>query len=162
MVDIISINCQGLGCYKKRKDVFNYLHNLNANIYCLQDTHFTSDIENQIISEWGYHALFSSHTSNSRGVSILFKNNFEYEIEKHIVDSNGNFIVAQILVEKKRILVINIYGPNNDKPEFYTSLFQKFEDFNYEYIIMCGDFNLVQNPHIDYFNYVHVISFPSK
>lgn len=45
---ILADNCQGLGDYKKRSDVLNYLKDKNYNIYFLQDTHFTSDEEQNI------------------------------------------------------------------------------------------------------------------
>lgn len=48
MVKIISVNCQGLGDVAKRWDVFNYLRSLKYNLYCLQDTHFTKDNENEV------------------------------------------------------------------------------------------------------------------
>ena len=38
---IVSVNCQGLGDFKKRKDVFQFYRKLGCNILCLQDTHFT-------------------------------------------------------------------------------------------------------------------------
>lgn len=47
MVKIISVNCQGLGDVAKRRDVFNYFRSLKYNLYCLQDTHFTKDNENE-------------------------------------------------------------------------------------------------------------------
>ena len=71
MVKILSVNCQGLGDIAKRRDVFNYLRSLNYNIYCLQDTHFSSDFENDVRNLWGFQCYFSSFASNSRGVAIL-------------------------------------------------------------------------------------------
>ena len=46
-------------------------------IYCLQETHFTENLEPYIRAEWGGN---NSHTSNSKGVCILFNNNLEYKI----------------------------------------------------------------------------------
>ena len=81
-INILSANCQGLGDWGKRKDVFAYLHSKKYNIYCLQDTHFTSEIENRIRCEWGFECHFSSYRSNSRGVAILLNNNFEFKVVK--------------------------------------------------------------------------------
>ena len=77
---IISVNCQGLGDFKKRKYVFQYYRNLGCNILCLQDTHFTKIRERDIQSQWGFDAYFSSFTSNSRGVAVLLNNNFEFKV----------------------------------------------------------------------------------
>ena len=66
-VTFLTVNCQGLGNIEKRKDVFHFLKSKNYNIYCLQDTHFTSEIESSISSMWGFDCFFSSFSSNSRG-----------------------------------------------------------------------------------------------
>ena len=82
LIKISSTNCRGLGEYTKRKDVFNLLRGKNHGIYCLQDTHFTAKMEPYIKAEWGGDILFNSHTSNSRGVCILFSNNLEYKVHQ--------------------------------------------------------------------------------
>jgi exonuclease III len=79
-VNILSVNCQGLGDIAKRKDVLNYLRNLNYNIYCLQDTHFSTELEREVRNQWGYQCYFSSFTTNSRGVAILINNNFDFRV----------------------------------------------------------------------------------
>ena len=63
----LAVNCQGLGNIEKRKDVYHFLKSQNYNIYCLQDIHFTSEIESSIRSMWGFDCFFSSFSSNSRG-----------------------------------------------------------------------------------------------
>ena len=92
-LSILSLNCQGLGDLNKRKDVFNYLHSKKYNIVCLQDTHFTTSQENNIETLWGYRCYFSSFASNSRGVSILFKNNFEFTVHREKRDVGGNYLI---------------------------------------------------------------------
>ena len=57
-LQILSVNCQGLGDPLKRKDVFNYLKSKNYNMYCLQDTHFTYEIEKTVRSEWDRNVSF--------------------------------------------------------------------------------------------------------
>ena len=81
-ISILSLNCQGLGNVKKRRDVFHYWREKKIDILCLQDTHFEKKLEKYISSEWGYTALFASHNSVSRGVAILFNNTFEFKIKK--------------------------------------------------------------------------------
>ena len=147
---IISTNCRGLGDFHKRKDVFEYLRSRNASIFCLQDTHFTKNIEKIVRMQWGLEVISSYGTSDSRGVSILFNNNFEYKITEIIRDNYGNYIIPNILIEQKySITLVNIYGPNQDNPDFYRDLRQKLTDIESDYSIICGDFNLVQNFELD-------------
>ena len=54
-------------------------------------------------------------------------------------DKNGNFIILELNIERKNITLVNLYGPNEDKPEFYENNKQKLADFENEEVIMCGD-----------------------
>jgi hypothetical protein len=62
-----------------------------------------SEIESSIRSMWGFDCFFSSFSSNSRGVSILFNSNFEYEVLKknktltiHIHQANKNRTIVNV------------------------------------------------------------------
>ena len=147
---ILSANCQGLGDRLKRKDVFSYLRDKQYGIFCLQDTHFTSDQENIIRNEWGYDCYFSSFASNSRGITILLNNNFESKVHKEKRDLNGNFLALDIDIEGSRTTLISLYGPNRDSPDFYDLISDTIETFDNDKIIICGDFNLILNPDLYY------------
>ena len=153
---VLSANCQGLGDKGKRRDVFNYLKSKKYNIYCLQDTHFTYDIEKEVRTMWGFECFFSSFRSNSRGICVLFNNNFEFKVLKEKGDNNGNYLVLDIQVDNLKITLVSIYGPNIDSPSFYSDIMSVVDDFRNENYIICGDFNLVLKPEIDYDNYLHV------
>ena len=36
---VCSFNCRGLGEYRKRRDVFNFLKGIDCNVFLLQDIH---------------------------------------------------------------------------------------------------------------------------
>ena len=56
--------------------------------------------------------------SNNNGVAILFNNAFQYELHNGIRDADGCFIIIGVEILKKRVTVINVYGPSSgDKPE---------------------------------------------
>lgn len=131
-----------------------YLNSLDYNLYCLQDTHFTCEINSSIEREWGYKCVFSSFRSNARGVCILFKNNFEFELLKESHDKNGNYIAIEIFVEQRKITLVNLYGPNKDDPIFYNNIFEIIAEFGNNNFIICGDFNLCLDPDLDSFNYI--------
>lgn len=57
-IKILTVNCQGLGCQEKRKDVLKFLKSKRCDIYCLQDTHFVENIHNIITNEWGFEKCF--------------------------------------------------------------------------------------------------------
>ena len=125
LINVLSVNCHGLGDSKKRRDVFDYLRNCKKSIYFLQDTHFTEKLEPYVAAEWGYQCFFSSHTSNSRGVAILFNSSFELKVLDSYKGEQGNYVMVRIKVKEVVLLLINIYGPNRDNPEFYKNLSDK-------------------------------------
>ena len=118
--------------------------------------HLQSQQESYIKAEWGGDAYFSCLNSSSRGVLILLNNNFEYKVEQIIKDVNGNYLILDITIDGKRFTLVNLYGPNDDKPKFYKELRQKYKALNNDNIIMCGDWNLVINPDLDTNNYLHI------
>lgn len=152
-IKIASANVQGLGNFQKRRDVFQYFRQKQFSIYFLQDTHFQTKLEKQIRAEWGYDCYFASHSSQSRGVCILFNNNFDFKVKRVIKDPQGNFLLISIQTMDREILLANIYGPNNDDPTFYIQLQKTIEDLHIPNIIIGGDWNLVMNPVLDYQNY---------
>ena len=71
-LNILPFNTQGLGGIKKQKGVLHYLKNMNCEIFCLQDTHFTTDQEIHIRNIWEGNCHFSAAPqSNARGVAIF-------------------------------------------------------------------------------------------
>ena len=155
--NILSVNCQGLQDKQKRLDVFNYLKEKKFNIYALQDTHFLKEQERLVTSEWGHKCLFSSFSSNSRGVAFLFMNNFDYEIYNTYNDDQGNYCIVDMGVDQNnRITIVNIYGPNTDSPNFYKHIERKIHEIDNNKVIILGDFNLVLDVEKDTYNYKHI------
>ena len=151
-VTIGSLNCRGLVDEKKRRDFFVRCRD-KYDITFLTDTHCSKEKECQWQHEWGYKVHFSSHSSNSRGVAILLKNTFSYEIHKEIKDDNGNFIILDITIQDYRMTLVALYGPNSDCPGFFSDLELKIQDINNSSIIMGGDWNVVQDFNLDTCNY---------
>ena len=83
----------------------------------------------------------------------MFQNNFEFKVIKEKNDVNGNYLALDLAIEKQRITLLTLYGPNIDSPDFFYDIMNLIEDFGNENYIICGDFNLVLNPHIDCYNY---------
>ena len=72
------------------------------------------------------------------------------KLKKTELDREGNFANAHIETMEKFITITNIYGPNRDSPDFYSSIKNRMEHYNDTSHIMCGDFILVLDPTKDY------------
>ena len=155
-INILTVNVQGLFTAEKRSDIFNYLKTKNCQIYCLQDMHCINNLENAIRSEWGSNCLFSSWKSNARGIGILFAKDIDYTVHSHTSDPGGNYIIVDLTIDNRRITLVSLYAPNQDTPSFFTNIMSIVDNYNNEDLIICGDFNLVQNTELDYYNYKHI------
>ena len=145
----MSINVRGLADDTKRREVFYWLRKQEFDIYMLQETHSTDNRKSIWRSQWGGEVLFSHGESNSRGVCILFSNKTAFTLHNAILDKNGRYIVIDITLSSKRITLANVYGPNDDNPDFFMEFFDQIESFPNDHRIIGGDFNFVFNTNID-------------
>ena len=146
---VLSANCQGLRDKLKQFDVLDYLSHFGPNIICLQDTHLTPNEENQLRSLTDCECYLNGYKTNSRGVAILLKNNFEHKVVHSDFDNDGNFIVVDFSTQNISFRLINIYAPNVDTPKFFENIRNLVEENEQDYILVGGDFNLVLNPNLD-------------
>ena len=57
-------------------------------------------------------------------------------------------------VQGKEITLVNLYGPNEDSPQFYENIVKKISEFENENVIICGDWNLILDENKDCSNYL--------
>ena len=67
-IKFYSVNVRGLRDGAKRRDVLNYLNSLKYSIFCLQDTHWTSDLEQKVRAKWGEDCFCSAIINQIPGV----------------------------------------------------------------------------------------------
>ena len=77
------------------------------------------------LGEWGYIGKFSSYSSRSREVAVLFMNSLEFKINSEILDTDENFVILDITIQDYRLTLVAIYGPNEDNPDFFQLLQSK-------------------------------------
>ena len=149
---IVTFNTNGLGEFKKRKDVFDFLRKQSGNIFLLQlqETHWKTGAENVIRSQWGFECIVAGPDCASKGVAVLFKNNFEYKIHNILKDDEGRYILIDIEMLNKRLTLANLYAPSSgDHPEFFDKVINEVVSMDNELIVIGGDWNVALNPKID-------------
>ena len=90
--------------------------------------------------------IISGRYTNSRGVAILFNNNFEYKIIHKEIDNDGNYAMVDLDVSSVSLRLRNIYATNMDSHGFFQSILKIIEESQQDHLIVYGDFNLVLNP----------------
>ena len=78
----------------------------------LQETHSTKKIESKQIAEWGCHIEFRHGISNSKGVAIMFANDYEFQILNVFTDNEGRFIMIEVTINDHPFVLVNIYAPH--------------------------------------------------
>ena len=148
---IFSYNCRGLNNQRKQIDLFKLFKEKKADILCLQETHFHEKIEKNVYAEWDGTCYFSHGSESSRGVAILIRKILDIIINEYKRDINGQFIALNLTYNNNTFTLMNIYAPNSDNPTFFENVFEQVDSFDTkDFYIICGDFNLVLDPEIDY------------
>ena len=156
---VSSVNCRGLSIKKQSKllNALDYIKNTNANIVCLQETHWIDSNIRDLKKYINYDIYINGQFTNKRGVAIMIAPNFEYKVLDIIKDVESRVLVLDLLIENDfSIRLINIYAPNQDKPEFYSYIQELYESSDTTYTIITGDFNLTLDPIKDSVNYANI------
>ena len=152
-ITVASVKCRGLGNVQKRRDAFIICDKNAILFFFLQDTYLDPKLDKYITAEWGFTSYFCSNNTRSRGVAIIFNNDFEFKVKGVFRDNGRNFLLVHISTMKMDVLLVNIYGPNRDDPNFYTNLNKNIAKLKIPKLILAGDWNLVLDPTLDYCNY---------
>ena len=61
----------------------------------------------------------------ARGVMIMFKLQINYTIVKVTSDQAGRYILLDVTVDEQKLLIVNVYAPNHDSPQFFYEIIDK-------------------------------------
>ena len=101
-------------------------------------------------SLWGCECVVAGHDSGSKGVAVLFKNNFEYKIHNVLKDNEGGYIWINIEMMNKHLTLVYIYAPSSgDDPKFFDTVIREIVAMDNELIVIGGDWNVALNPKMD-------------
>ena len=75
------------------------LVNSDADIFFLQETYSTRDIENIWRKQWKGKMFFSHGSNHSGGVLVLVKDNLDFKIHSTKEDSQGRYIFLEAYIQ---------------------------------------------------------------
>lgn len=138
----------------KRKAVFLYAKNFNADFCLIQETHSIDKDYNFWKSQWG-EDLWMSHGSQRSAGTLILKHKFNGKILFTQADPLGHYTLMVFSHYNQLFLLGNVYGYNNAKEnadlfEMLTSNIDALsERFSGMKIILGGDFNATINDSFD-------------
>jgi len=118
--------------------------------------------------EWGGEIRYSNNVEQaSRGVLLSFKRNFDKNKIGHTVSfDHGNIILQEIVFSSTRLLLVLVYGPNEDSPHFYELLGDAIRTFMKNHkinaLILQGDWNLTISPTEDTIVIIIIMEEPGR
>ena len=144
---ICTLNVKGLGDSRKRNQIFHWLKENKYDICFLQEVHCKSKDTDKWANYWGSEIFLSGNSSNSAGVAILL--NKPYEVIKHTEILVGRLQALSIEINDTEVILLNIYGPNNNDKTFFEQLETFIAENDDKTFIIGGDFNVVLNTNLD-------------
>ena len=119
-IQILALNVRGLRNQNKRREVFCYLKQQKASVFCLQETYSLPEDEKIWSAEWGGKIVFTHGTAHSRGLCILLNPNSTFEFDNIHSDEHGRFLISKLKVNEEIFFIVNVYAPNDyrDQNEF--------------------------------------------
>ena len=149
----MSANVRGLRDNRKRKEMFTYIKKQGVDFAFLQEVHSSSADEHIWKNEWGNCIIFSHGETDARGTCILINPKVKAVIVCLISNfDDGRCNIVDVEIKDNMYTLINIYAPNEDKPEFFMKVFDKASEHANPDKIIAGDFNLVLDEKLDSFN----------
>ena len=143
-VHLLSLNVQGIRAQSKRLRLKEYIKQQNAQIILIQETHFTSEIEDSIKQDFQNFNLYHSFGSNvSKGCSILIAHSLNCEIIDFHKDKNGRYLLLNIEFDTNVYSILNIYAPNDQRLRntFFKDIDLLLKDKSMGIKLVAGDFN---------------------
>jgi exonuclease III len=148
-IKLVNQNCQGLKGNNKKRKLATWLDKKHYDIVTIQEAHIEKKDLDEWKDVWKGKILYSCGSNNSRGVVTLISEHTDCEVIKQENDNEGRWIVAHIQLKGLEFIIGNYYGPNDDNPEHLRSMTEKIDEIGIDRIIIAGDFNMVQNIHLD-------------
>ena len=144
---ILTCNVRGLNAFHKRNSFLLWIKNQNPDIVFLQETFFTEKLKNEIKTMWkGEVKNAFSDSSHSKGVTLLFNENFEGKILNTVVGETGRTILTNFEFNSEYYSVVSVYAPNieNLRTTFLKNLceFIRQNALNENNVVIAGDFNV--------------------
>ena len=147
---MVTFNCRGLNNHTKRQKLFLWLEDHSYDIIFLQETFCTTKLEPYLKASWkGITFNAKSESSHSKGVSILLRKGFKYNIVKSHESDDGRIVIVSVELSNNLIHLVSVYAPNTEAERipFFEKLYNlciKHCD-NLNNVVIGGDLNICRN-----------------
>ena len=82
-------------------------------------------------------------------MAIFIKSNHHISVNSIDKDPAGRYIILNIVIDGFNLVLVNIYAPNKDDPDFFFDVFARLDNINQSHLLVAGDMNVALD-HLDY------------
>jgi exonuclease III len=153
-LSISCLNCNSLNMSNTAK--WNQILKINGICKLKNDIIFLCDIrlsnknlisaeqdmkKNFLYNSYDKYNFYANSTKNSRGVGILIKHSLNAQVQEVISSDDENILLIRASIKGTELILISIYGPNNNNRDFFTNLTEFIRRFSNCHLIIGGDWN---------------------
>ena len=147
-INVISWNINGCGNQIKRRKILTYLKSKSTDVAFIQESHIIEEEAVKFQRDWVGRVFHSSYSTKRNGVMILINKRLSFVMIKEKKDQEGRIICIEALINGVKIILCNIYAPNEGEPDFFHEVNTLIGDMEGQ-VILAGDFNQVMDGMID-------------
>ena len=151
MINLITINCNGLRDQMKISYLKQILDSHKIDICFVQETHIDNVDFGYFVERKLNYKCFWSFTENSKnkGVGVIVNKQFDCELNNFKFDYFGRYVSIDANCDGFDCKFISVYAPNNaaERKQFFHDLYIYF--MGSKPIILAGDFNCIENITLD-------------
>uniref|UniRef100_A0A9L0SF45 exodeoxyribonuclease III n=1 Tax=Equus caballus TaxID=9796 RepID=A0A9L0SF45_HORSE len=138
---IITFNVNGLNSPIKRHTVPRWIKEQGPTIFCLQETHLSSNDKYKLRVKGWKMILQANGKQKKADVAILISDKLDFKIKQVKRDKEGQYINIKGTLYQEEIMLINIYAPNTGAPKFIKQLVTNLKEDIQNNTIIVGDLN---------------------
>ncbi|CAH2277546.1 Hypothetical predicted protein, partial [Pelobates cultripes] len=146
---IYTHNVRGLNTPHKRHTLLKDLKTSQADIICLQETHFQSTTSPVLGKATYPHQYHATAPSKRKGVSILISRHLAFDEITVTKDPHGRYIILICTINSSTYTIVNTYMPNANQCGYLHNLLKLITSTQTGTTIIYGDFNQIQDPALD-------------
>ena len=159
-IEVVSLNVNGICAPERLQKVTSKLiyppMGKSPHIVCLQETHLSPNLENQVRNKFQYESFFAHESSKTGGLYIGFNRCLEFVFHAEsrfsmaLLGKTSECLLVHCSVQGRELVIVNAYThprvAQQQRVEFWIKVGEEAFKFDCPNVICCGDFNSILDP----------------
>jgi exonuclease III len=140
-LSVLTLNVNGLNSPIKRHHLMKWIKKEDPTICCLQETHLTDRNKHRLRMK-GWKKIYQANGPwKQAGVAKLISDKVDFKPTLIKWDKEGHSILIKGEIDQKEIIIINLYAPNVNTPNFIKHTLKDLKAYLNANTVVVGEFN---------------------